>query len=803
MHARKRGKKKNRRYGAPKSNIRTDRADVLEGPDFRLERDGRFIHMSVTRTPEEQGALIEAMANSVDEKQTDLERCAAAVEARLSEFDTFSILSALSLQNHLADPETCQEFSHPGKSVVAEYATLLALKHPYSEGTRLFPDGAILGPTLSELQTEIEHIVQSTFWLQMARDARRAVQAGMASDPASTFRQLQFIMRMHELTLRNPAYEHHLHEVLEGLFRPFEAALVASIGFSVDDVIRLTDAIPQRINRLFVERLDRARESLQKMERVVRNARKQPRCGPDAHDIGLGMDEEVLKHAAIIHELARRPPKEAIHSLRALATEWVFFGSASICSFTVEDLAHNAGVSTECTAAFASALAIEFGDVKTDFVEPSPTHPLRTHPLVHHADRYLCPAPMLLKWPIQPAFEATLKGIGGPLWERYQKHRHDWLLNTAVKLLQRTMPTAEFATNLLYNVDDDRAKQAELDALGRYDSLVFLIEAKGADVTEPARRGAPDRLRRDLEEVIAKSHAQAVRAKAYLSGRPEARFRRAHGGPDVLIPVDTVRDVILISVSLAPLGHLTGLLHADSALGFFRDGEYSWVVSLYDLMVITDVIDLPPVFPHYAKRRVHTARLGLLKALDELDIFSYYLAEGLYLDDVASALRSGGQNASFGLMSYTSGFDDYYAYVTGVRRTPAPKPTPRLNPELRAILERLERSGFPGRLDAAMAILDLDDRGRKDFLRHVKKARQISQRERRASNASLQAAHDGGWGLTYMCDCELERLGETLQSYCARKQREEGVRTWIGFAELVGRQPQIISVTVLRDDTPA
>ena len=53
------------------------------------------------------------------------------------------------------------------------------------------------------------------------------------------------------------------------------------------------------------------------------------------------------------------------------------------------------------------------------------------------------------------------------------------------------MPTVEFTTNLLYYAGGDRAKEAELDALGRYDSLKFLVEAKGADVTDPARRGAP------------------------------------------------------------------------------------------------------------------------------------------------------------------------------------------------------------------------------------------------------------------------------------------------------------------------
>ena len=47
-----------------------------------------------------------------------------------------------------------------------------------------------------------------------------------------------------------------------------------------------------------------------------------------------------------------------------------------IRSFTVEELAHAADVSADRAAAFMHALAIEFGDVNTDFVEP---HSLRTH----------------------------------------------------------------------------------------------------------------------------------------------------------------------------------------------------------------------------------------------------------------------------------------------------------------------------------------------------------------------------------------------------------------------------------------
>lgn len=212
------------------------------------------------------------------------------------------------------------------------------------------------------------------------------------------------------------------------------------------------------------------------------------------------------------------------------------------------------------------------------------------------------------------------------------------------------MPTAEVATNLLYNPEGDSSREAELDAIAIYDSIVFLIEVKGADVTDPARRGAPDRLRRDLEEVIAKSHSQALRAKACISSHANASFRRQAGGGNFIVP-EGIRNVVMISVSLATLGHLTAFLHADSEIGLFQNGEYSWIVSIYDLIVLADIIDLPSMFPHYVMRRVHTAHQGFLEAHDELDIFGYYLKEGLYVDDIAKRTSVDGKKTFMKLLS--------------------------------------------------------------------------------------------------------------------------------------------------------
>lgn len=231
-------------------------------------------------------------------------------------------------------------------------------------------------------------------------------------------------------------------------------------------------------------------------------------------------------------------------------------------------------------------------------------------------------------------------------------------------------------------------------------------------VTEAARCGAPDRLRRDLRQLIGDPHAQAARAQTEIRRgheRGEAvRFRRGNGGADIVLAASAVRETILMAVTLAPVGHLTAQLAADSDTGLFEQGQYSWVVNLYDLMVIADLVDPGAMFPHYVTRRVHTARLGLLEASDELDIFSYYLTDGRYLDDVAEARTHTDEGPDFiRLLSHTGPFDAYYAYITGQRETPAPKPAQTIPPAMRALLERLDAAGSPGWLEASLTLLDL------------------------------------------------------------------------------------------------
>jgi hypothetical protein len=76
--------------------------------------------------------------------------------------------------------------------------------------------------------------------------------------------------------------------------------------------------------------------------------------------------------------------------------------------------------------------------------------------------------------------------------------------------MKQTMPDAAFSTNLTYRVATDPTGQdnvAELDALGRYDSVLFLVEVKAGSLRQPARLGIRDPFENQLEDLIRDPHA--------------------------------------------------------------------------------------------------------------------------------------------------------------------------------------------------------------------------------------------------------------------------------------------------------
>ena len=451
-----------------------------------MERFGRFVHISAHRSPEEQVELTTTMASSEPMLRAELKEKAQALQDKLSKYDTFQVLSALSLMNHLADPETYKEWSHEGRPAFAEYAALIALRRAYSPGSELYATGK----DLQELQTSIEELHGQAMWLQIAKSAASSVARGTPGGPPSALDEMRFKTRLYETYVRRPAYEHHHYEVLRGLFISFEDELVKHVGFSLEDAISLANAIPSRINRLLQEKKNIAAEQLGEMRGQIQRFRQLRRKG--------GADSG--EPGGYFAQVAARPAKEDDRHVAFAIGEWLLFCAGDICEFSVEDLCHETGIPRDRVESFLTAFSMEFPGVDPEFVEPSPTHGLRYRPILKHGESYLCPGLLLLDWAIQPGFEAALKKAGAKLWARYHKHRHDFVLAKAMQCLQAVMPSAQVSSNLFYRPSKPGAELAELDGLCIYDSLAIFAEVKAADFTDPAKRGAPERLLDNLSD---------------------------------------------------------------------------------------------------------------------------------------------------------------------------------------------------------------------------------------------------------------------------------------------------------------
>src|SRR5437588_12282162 len=84
--------------------------------------------------------------------------------------------------------------------------------------------------------------------------------------------------------------------------------------------------------------------------------------------------------------------------------------------------------------------------------------------------------------------------------ERYTVHRCVWVEHEASSLLSRALPGSAAWERVPWSSAET---VSGLDALVSADDLTLRVQCKSGRVTAPARRGAPERMREELGELIA------------------------------------------------------------------------------------------------------------------------------------------------------------------------------------------------------------------------------------------------------------------------------------------------------------
>lgn len=692
------------------------------------------------------------------------------VEA-MSPFDAFDVLTNLLIANMPLNAETYRESTHEGMFVLVEYAGLLLLERPSREGDdpeRLRP---LDGPVIRELQSKLRQMLTLSSFASM----HAMTSGGDARPRAIDEVRRQIVQR--ELFLRNPNYEWQEHETLIGLFggEVVSTDLRDSVGFDVEDALAFTKALWDIGFERFHQRAEASRELEKSLAKDVDRASRE-------------QELEDQNFVPIVEFLLKEPKRRQKRLIRNMAIGYAWTRAGDAMQVTPSELAETTGRSEDVAAAFLDAFSLDFAQSPT--FELRGSHALRTHPIIRDGEgNYLCTYHGNVLFALRPRLEQALKPEAGDpattqRWERYNRVRRKYVEERAISLLSTGLKTSTAWLNPTYVIGD--GERVEIDGLVALDTVVFVVEAKGAALSAPARRALEGSLKRDIEETLERAAEQANRLTAAIEAHERIAVSDADG---TAIPFDSsqLSRVFAVVVTLDDFSGLSTSAWALAEAELLDAPEpLPWIVSLHELEVILDLLDYAAQLPHFLLRRRRINELKVVRAADELDFFVFYLLRGLYFDDM---LDDADPRPDFiGIESMTDDVDAYYLARRGMRKKKAKKPSMKIDSFTTRFLRQLDEHRQPAFVEGSIALLTQSDESRREFSKSVRRATALAAQDGGFHDATLVFLGGESWGLTAISApaARISDLPERLQMHITLKKHQIGADLWVGFGILVG-----------------
>ena len=272
----------------------------------------------------------------------------------------------------------------------------------------------------------------------------------------------------------------------------------------------------------------------------------------------------------------------------------------------------------------------DFKNGKIEYFPTNNTH-IYNKPLIKIDDEYYCFNPALIIYNLHTILEKIVLNVIPPKkhQKNYYKKKGEYLEDKSLELFKELLPNCEIYKNLKYGVDD------EVDGIVIYDNNIFIVEAKSGKFSTGAKKGNIEKIKNDTKKLIEEAYQQAIRAKKYIIENSVSEFRdKKRGKPILNIKKHEINNIYLVNVTLEPLNHLTTNLSSLKEFDYIEEDEWIWSVYLNDLRIISEIIDSPSEFLLYIDRRIKFNDYPQVKIAEEIDIFGYFLNEGLYFEDI-------------------------------------------------------------------------------------------------------------------------------------------------------------------------
>jgi hypothetical protein len=638
---------------------------------------------SLTKPPMTRAAFPQPETFAIDPASV------ADLQRRIVAAGPLSILSLLAVEILFGGDEPSRVW------LSVEHATWLALV-----STDAWPQDRFANPIeYGEVCKEIEDQLIKTRGRLMAQRIH-------ASGADLQLQHLLIEATLQHLDVRKLVFRFQAREEAAALFASVSAEMRALLGFDVNELLRVEEAIES----LVVARGDawwaRKHDFLTRLEAVLEGGT-------------ASLESNETAWLAEARELL-----DDVDDIRLwVMMQWSLASAAEAFLLSANDIAQAAGLDESVARAALRQFSLRAPQPVIADSLPSLYEPLELKPLLQvDDDHWLCHlAPPKLSSALRPNLEKELKPT--PVWQRYQKGRAAYLETRAVDLLKNLSPHSQGWVGLKYTFDDGHGRREfELDGLVLIDGIAFLVEGKAGAVRLASRRGQPQTTIDDLKALAVDAHDQALRAKRYIDQvATEAEFRV--GAQRVRIPRAQIREFVLVTITLEILSAFLTRTYDLVQTGLLTAGQLPWAVALPELQIICDLSEGAGQTVHYVRRRLDVGRRDI-SAAEELDWFGNYLHEGLFFDDEDYAEYDGIQ-----LGDFAGPINEYYEALHDLRLPPAPKPRQVIPDDIALLIRDLEQHGPSGFVDAVTALLDGNGAARKRLDQGIREAKATARRK--------------------------------------------------------------------------
>lgn len=506
-------------------------------------------------------------------------------------------------------------------------------------------------------QAVIEEVVELSDAFSASRMAK--MDEALASEQKLLL-SIQERLRLHTQIVRNWGYLNQVLTLSKELYSVVDKNLKDEVGFTSTSLIHCIKAMVEIYE-------NRSSERFATLSRVLNKKNKR--------DLVNSYFKENPDFKGTPEHFLSNIPEMDLRSLKSMILSHADLFLVRLSTFSVEEIALRTGILESEVALILRQISLEPGELSgLDPMHFFMDNPVWKKPGIFLNDNYVFPAPQIGLSHIHRILRSIINK-SKKLKETYEHERSNFLEDKIEEIITRCVGSAYVRTSVKWN-------EFETDCLVIIDRTVLIVEGKSAALTDEALRGAPDRAKRHIDDLITEPAIQSNRLQETIEKARDSKDVECLKTTQQLgINANEVDNIIRISVTLDDFSILSAAESDLKKMGWVpKDLELPATVNIADFQTIFDILEKPQVIFHYFQRRLQLQKKHALLA-DELDLLGIYLKSLFHIPEL-------GQGVSLSASGESKAVDDYYAKIEA--GFSAKKPLPAIPSRVGEILQLLD-----------------------------------------------------------------------------------------------------------------